>query len=42
MFVAPVGGPDGQRLIRLRWVEDRWQQDDLGPAMFVPLLGGMA
>ena len=42
VFVAPVGGPDGQRLIRLRWVEDRWQQDDLGPVMFVPLLGGMA
>lgn len=42
VFVAPVGGPDGQRLIRLRWVEDRWQQDDLGPVLFVPLLGGMA
>jgi len=42
VFVAPVGGPEGQRLIRLRWVEDRWQQDDLGPVMFVPLLGGMA
>jgi protein-L-isoaspartate(D-aspartate) O-methyltransferase len=42
VFVAPVGGPDGQRLIRLRWVEDRWQQDDLGSVLFVPLLGGMA
>lgn len=40
VFVAPVGGPEGQLLIRLRWVEDHWQQDDLGAAMFVPLLGG--
>ena len=42
VFVAPVGAADGQRLVRLRWVDDRWQQDDLGPALFVPLLGGTA
>ena len=40
VFVAPVGGPDGQRLVRLRWVDERWHPEDLGPAMFVPLLGG--
>jgi len=42
VLVAPVGGSEGQRLIRLRWVEDRWQQDDLGAVLFVPLLGGTA
>lgn len=42
VLVAPVGGPEGQRLIRLRWVDDRWQQDDLGAVLFVPLLGGTA
>jgi protein-L-isoaspartate(D-aspartate) O-methyltransferase len=42
VLVAPVGGQEGQRLIRLRWVDERWQQDDLGAVMFVPLLGGIA
>jgi protein-L-isoaspartate(D-aspartate) O-methyltransferase len=42
VFVAPVGGPEGQRLLRMRWMDDRWQQDDLGAVLFVPLLGGTA
>jgi protein-L-isoaspartate(D-aspartate) O-methyltransferase len=41
VMVAPVGGSQAQQLIRFRRMEDgSLQQESLGPAMFVPLLGG--
>lgn len=39
-LVAPVGGPNGQRLLRLRRVDGQLQQEDLGGVVFVPLLPG--
>ena len=42
VLVAPVGGPGGQSLLRLRKdAEGHVTQDDLGPVVFVPLLSGM-
>ena len=41
-LVAPVGGANGQSLLRLRKdAEGRIEQQDLGPVVFVPLLSGM-
>ena len=41
-LVAPVGGANGQSLLRLRKDADgRIGQQDLGPVVFVPLLSGM-
>lgn len=42
VLVAPVGGSQGQQLLRLRKTEDGVQQDLLGGVVFVPLLGGTA
>ena len=40
-LVAPVGGPQGQSLLRLRRAADgSIEQADLGPVVFVPLLSG--
>jgi protein-L-isoaspartate(D-aspartate) O-methyltransferase len=39
-LVAPVGGPSGQRLLRLRRIDGQLQQEDLGGVVFVPLLPG--
>ena len=40
--MAPVGGPNGQSLLRLKKDADgRIEQQDLGPVVFVPLLSGM-
>ena len=42
VLVAPVGGPNGQSLLRLKKDADgRITQQDLGPVVFVPLLSGM-
>ena len=42
VLVAPVGGPNGQSLLRLEKNADgRIEQQDLGPVVFVPLLSGM-
>ncbi|GAB1408183.1 protein-L-isoaspartate(D-aspartate) O-methyltransferase [Thermomonas brevis] len=42
VLVAPVGGPNGQSLLRLKKDADgRIEQQDLGPVVFVPLLSGM-
>ena len=42
VLVAPVGGPNGQSLLRLkRGIDGRIEQQDLGPVVFVPLLSGM-
>ena len=42
VLVAPVGGPGGQSLLRLRKdAEGHVTQDDLGSVVFVPLLSGM-
>ena len=39
-LVIPVGGARLQRLLRVRRVShDRWDEDDLGPVSFVPLIG---
>jgi protein-L-isoaspartate(D-aspartate) O-methyltransferase len=41
-LVAPVGGPNGQNLLRLRKdAAGNIEQTDLGPVIFVPLLSGM-
>ncbi|QIL21135.1 protein-L-isoaspartate(D-aspartate) O-methyltransferase [Thermomonas sp. HDW16] len=41
-LVAPVGGANGQSLLRLRKSADgNIEQQDLGPVVFVPLLSGM-
>ena len=41
-LVAPVGGAQGQSLLRLRRTADgRLEQSDLGPVVFVPLLSGL-
>ena len=41
-LIAPVGGPNGQSLLRLRKdAEGNIEQTDLGPVIFVPLLSGM-
>ena len=41
-LVAPVGGANGQSLLRLRKdAEGNIEQADLGPVVFVPLLSGM-
>jgi protein-L-isoaspartate(D-aspartate) O-methyltransferase len=42
VLVAPVGGGNGQQLLRLRKTDDGMQQDNLGAVVFVPLLGGLA
>ncbi|KAA2285759.1 protein-L-isoaspartate(D-aspartate) O-methyltransferase [Arenimonas fontis] len=39
-LVAPVGGGNGQRLLRWRRVAGELLQDDLGAVIFVPLLPG--
>ena len=39
-LVAPVGGPTGQRLLRVRKAADGVQQEDLGGVVFVPLVPG--
>src|SRR5690606_41323039 len=39
-LVAPVGGSNGQRLLRWRRLEGELVQDDLGAVIFVPLLPG--
>ena len=42
VLVAPVGGPGGQSLLRLRKDADgSIEQQNLGPVVFVPLLSGM-
>ena len=42
VLVAPVGGPTGQSLLRLKKdAAGRIEQQDLGPVVFVPLLSGM-
>lgn len=41
ILVAPVGPARTQRLLRLRREGDRCAQADMGPVIFVPLLGGM-
>ena len=42
VLVAPVGGPNGQSLLRLQKdAAGRIEQQDLGPVVFVPLLSGM-
>jgi len=38
-LVVPVGGPEGQRLIRVRRSGDRREVEDLGAVAFVPLVG---
>ena len=42
VLVAPVGTAASQRLLRIRRTEAGLVQDDLGPVVFVPLLGGLA
>ncbi|KFN42788.1 hypothetical protein N790_11355 [Arenimonas malthae CC-JY-1] len=39
-LVAPIGGPSGQRLLRLRRIGGELVQEDLGAVVFVPLLPG--
>ena len=39
-LVAPVGGPNGQRLLRIRRLDGQLAQEDLGGVVFVPLLPG--
>src|SRR5690606_33442296 len=39
-LVAPVGGANGQRLLRLRRDGERVASEDLGGVVFVPLLPG--
>ena len=39
-LVAPVGGPSGQRLLRIRRLDGQFVQEDLGAVVFVPLLPG--
>ena len=39
-LVAPVGGPNGQRLLRIRRLDGQLVQEDLGGVVFVPLLPG--
>lgn len=39
-LVAPVGGPAGQRLLRLRRQGDAFAREDLAGVVFVPLLPG--
>ncbi|HEX5755821.1 MAG TPA: protein-L-isoaspartate(D-aspartate) O-methyltransferase [Arenimonas sp.] len=39
-LVAPVGGPNGQRLLRLRREGESIASEDLGGVVFVPLLPG--
>ena len=42
VLVAPVGGSNGQSLLRLKKdAAGRIEQQDLGPVVFVPLLSGM-
>ena len=42
VLVAPVGGSNGQSLLRLKKdTAGRIEQQDLGPVVFVPLLSGM-
>jgi protein-L-isoaspartate(D-aspartate) O-methyltransferase len=38
-LVIPVGGPREQRLVRITRVGDEWHSEDLGPVVFVPLIG---
>lgn len=40
VLVAPVGGPSGQQLLRLRKTAEGVVQEDLGAVSFVPLLAG--
>ena len=39
MMVVPVGGLTYQSLLRVRKREGRVETEDLGPVVFVPLLG---
>ena len=39
-LVAPIGAANGQRLLRLRRIEGKLVQEDLGAVVFVPLLPG--
>lgn len=41
-LIAPVGGADEQRLLLFTRHGDDYEQQDLGAAVFVPLLGGLA
>lgn len=38
-LVVPVGGPEGQRLVRVRRRGDQREVEDLGAVAFVPLVG---
>ncbi len=40
--VIPIGGKDGQRLLRVTRRGDAIREDDLGPFTFVPLIGADA
>ncbi len=40
-LVAPVGGSNGQRLLRVRHGENGWQSEDLAGVIFVPLVAGV-
>jgi protein-L-isoaspartate(D-aspartate) O-methyltransferase len=42
VLVAPVGGPNGQQLLRMRRTDEGVKQETLGAVVFVPLLGGTA
>ena len=39
-LVAPIGGPNGQKLLRIRRVDGELVHEDLGAVVFVPLLPG--
>ncbi|GAB4182216.1 MAG: protein-L-isoaspartate(D-aspartate) O-methyltransferase [Wenzhouxiangellaceae bacterium] len=40
-LIAPVERDGGQRLIRIRYLDDEFKEEDLGPVTFVPLLPGL-
>jgi protein-L-isoaspartate(D-aspartate) O-methyltransferase len=40
VLIVPVGGPGGQRLLRVTRTAGGSTTDDLGPCSFVPLVGG--
>ncbi len=39
-LVLPLGGPAGQKLVRIRRKSNGFEQESLGPVSFVPMLGG--
>ena len=41
VLVAPVGGGDGQKLLRVRKTAEGIEQEELGAVIFVPLLPGI-